>query len=189
MRIHTLAIIGIAALLPGCAATIPPVEATRFHLGQPIAPGPVRVEAPAGLEGAAYTAAVARALARLGFADAPAGAQPAYTAKVDFERLSREQARRSPVSIGIGGGSFGRSVGVGIGTSFGIGGGSREIVVTRLSVQLARTDGGTAVWEGRAQTQASVNAPAAQPGLAAEKLADALFSDFPGESGRTITVP
>ena len=32
-------------------------------------------------------------------------------------------------------------------------------------------------------------APAAQPSLAAAKLADALFKDFPGESGRTISVP
>jgi hypothetical protein len=45
------------------------------------------------------------------------------------------------------------------------------------------------VWEGRAETQAPANAPAAQPGLAADKLASALFKDFPGESGRTITVP
>ena len=48
---------------------------------------------------------------------------------------------------------------------------------------------GAVVWEGRAQTEAPGNAPAAQPGLAADKLARALFQDFPGESGRTITVP
>jgi hypothetical protein len=45
------------------------------------------------------------------------------------------------------------------------------------------------VWEGRAQTEAPNTAPAAQPGLAADKLARALFQDFPGESGRTITIP
>lgn len=45
------------------------------------------------------------------------------------------------------------------------------------------------VWDGTATTTARVNSPAAQPGLAAEKLADALFADFPGESGRTITIP
>ena len=52
-----------------------------------------------------------------------------------------------------------------------------------------RLSDGAVVWEGRAQTEAPGNAPSAQPGLAADKLARALFQDFPGESGRTITVP
>ena len=37
--------------------------------------------------------------------------------------------------------------------------------------------------------QPAEKAPAAQPSLAAAKLAEALFRGFPGESGRTITVP
>ena len=43
---------------------------------------------------------------------------------------------------------------------------------------------GLATWE-----PLTAKAPAAQPSLAAAKLADALFKDFPGESGRTISVP
>jgi Domain of unknown function (DUF4136) len=182
-------LISIALSLGGCAASIPPVEVTRFHLGSAIVPGPV---APAsvggGLERGSYDAAVARELARLGFA--AGGASARYTFSTEVTRDTREAlARRSPVSIGIGGGTGGYGGGVGAGVSFGLGGNrSRETVVTRLSVQLRERGGAGVVWEGRAETEAPSNAPAAQPGLAADKLAAALFKDFPGESGRTISV-
>jgi hypothetical protein len=58
-----------------------------------------------------------------------------------------------------------------------------------LSVRIARRDGGNVVWEGRASVEAKQGSPASQPGLAAAKLAEALFRDFPGESGTTIRVP
>ena len=48
---------------------------------------------------------------------------------------------------------------------------------------------GNTIWDGRAQTNARANSPAIQPGLAAQKLADALFVGFPGESGTTVTLP
>jgi hypothetical protein len=179
------------ALLPACAATIPPVEVTRFHLNQNLAPGGLETAAAPGLDGTSiefrtYAIAVGREMARLGFGQG----SPAYRAEIGFDRDTRERlARRSPVSIGIGGGSFGRNVGFGLGTSFGIGGSrSRDVVVTRLSVRLVRKSDQSTVWEGRAETEAPERAPAAQPGLAAEKLARALFAGFPGESGRTITV-
>jgi hypothetical protein len=43
------------------------------------------------------------------------------------------------------------------------------------------------IWEGRAQTQ-GVGVENAQPAQTAARLASALFKDFPGESGVTITV-
>ncbi len=179
----------IALSLGGCAASIPPVSVTRFHGGQQISPGPVQVNAEKSLEGLNYSNAASQELARLGFADAPAGATPAYTAKVGFSRTVRTQTKRSPVSVGIGGGTGGGGFGVGLGTSIGLGGGPREIIITQLSVQLIRTSDSKPVWEGRAETEAPAKAPASQPGLAAGKLARALFSAFPGESGKTITVP
>ena len=42
--------------------------------------------------------------------------------------------------------------------------------------------------EAVAATEARADSPMAQPAAAVEKLADALFRDFPGESGRTIRV-
>jgi hypothetical protein len=185
----------LPVVLAGCTATIPPVEVTRFHLGAPIPAGNVSIVPVAGgdsqaLEFRTYAAAVARELARLGYSEA-ATAQTPLIAEVEFSRGTRTDfARRSPVTIGIGGGSYGGGLGVGIGTSFGVGGNkSRETVITRLSVRMKTRVDGKPVWEGRAETQAPANAPAAQPGLAADKLATALFKDFPGRSGETITVP
>jgi Domain of unknown function (DUF4136) len=179
-----------AMTLAGCAASIPPVQVTRFHLGGQIAPAPVApIALNNSLERAAYDAAVARELARLGFA--AGGAEARYTFSTDVTRDTRAAApKRSPITIGVGGGTGGYGGGVGIGASFGLGGNkSSEIVVTRLSVQLRERSTKNVVWEGRAETEAGSGAPAAQPGLAADKLAIALFKDFPGESGRTITVP
>ncbi len=45
------------------------------------------------------------------------------------------------------------------------------------------------MWMGTAKMRVRQNSPAATSELAAKKLADALFSGFPGESGKTITVP
>jgi hypothetical protein len=177
--------------LSGCAASIPPVEVTRFHLGQQPASGPAVIEAAEGqnatnLEFGTYAAAVSRELIRLGY---PVEGKAAYRVVLGFERTERQVAKRSPVTIGIGGGSFGGGLGIGVGTSFGVGKSTSALMLTRLSVQMKRTSDGVVVWEGRAETEAPANAPAAQPGLAADKLARALFQGFPGESGRTITVP
>lgn len=180
--------------LGGCAASIPPVQVTRFHLGNQIARGPVALDpGMTSLEASTYRAAVSRELGRLGFVDAT-GNDTRYQASVGIENEVRDAPpRRSPVTIGIGGGSGGGYYGgggVGLGASFGLGGNkSRNAVFTRMSVQLRDRATRTVVWEGRAETIAPANAPAAQPGIAADKLARALFRDFPGESGRTISVP
>jgi Domain of unknown function (DUF4136) len=190
MRARNLAVFAAFSLVAGCTASLPPVEVTRFHLNKELAAGPVRIEGDSSLESAAYVAATAQAMAKAGFSDAEAlKAQPVYIAKLTHSRLTREQAKRAPFSIGIGGGSFGRNVGVGVGTSIPIGGGMQQIIVTRLRIQMIRRDTQEAVWEGRAETEAPATAPASQPGLAAEKLANALFKDFPGVSGATIRVP
>ena len=179
-----------AIALGGCAANIPPVQVTRFHLQGDIVRGPIApVAASNSLERGTYDAAVARELARLGFA--PGDASARYTFSTEVMRDTRAAlARRSPVTIGIGGGTGGYGGGVGLGASFGLGGNrSGTVVVTLLSVQIRERGGNGVVWEGRAETEAPSNAAAAQPGLAADKLAAALFRDFPGESGRTISVP
>lgn len=193
MRIRRFLPVVTALLLPACTATIPPVEVTRFHVSSAIEPGTVKTGPITGQDGSTiefrtYALAVSRELGRLGFLE---GANPAYTAEIGYARESRERvAKSSPVTIGIGGGTFGSHVGVGLGTSFGVGGdNSKQIIISRLEVRIRRSADGTTMWEGRAQTEAPSNAPAAQPGLAADKLSRALFAGFPGESGKTITVP
>ncbi len=179
-----------ALALSGCAATVSPVQVTRFHLDQPIAPGTIALDGTVtGLEAGSYRAAVVAQLQRLGFKEGTES--PRYGVSVTSTRDERAAALRgSPVTIGIGGGTGGYGGGVGIGASFGLGGTkSRTDVITRLSVRLTDRATGATLWEGRAETTAPSTAPAAQPGLAAEKLAIALFKDFPGVSGRTISVP
>jgi Domain of unknown function (DUF4136) len=185
----------LACALGGCAATIPPVEVTRFHSGIAKTPAAVAIVPlgggdPQGLEFRVYAAAVAKQLTALGYSETTDAKSP-YITEVDYARGTRTDfAKRSPVTIGVGGGTGGGGFGIGLGTSFGLGGGgTRETVLTRLSVRIKNRSDGRVNWEGRAETAAPARAPAAQPGLAAEKLARALFKDFPGVSGSTITVP
>jgi len=182
-----------ALLLAGCATSIPPVEVTRFHEGAVARQGSVVVVpadsgAVASLEFRTVANAVAASLTRAGFAVRESG--PAdYEAVVAFARETYQPGERpSPVNVGVGGstGSYGSGVGVGIGIN--LSGRPKPIVATHMRVQLRRAGAQAVFWEGRAEMAAKSTAPAAQPGIAAGQLADALFRDFPGQSGETITV-
>lgn len=200
----------LLAVLPlaGCATggALPPTQVLRYHLGEPVDRGTVRVEAaampgqtaaPASIEATTYLAAVQAELLRNGYALAPAGTQPQLVASVSLNRQGRlAPPRRSPVQIGLGGGGFsggggwrgGSGVGLGGGLSFPIGGGgAREIVETELAVTIKRRVDQSPVWEGRAHSFSDPRRPDAAAGEAA-RLAGALFAGFPGESGRTIEV-
>lgn len=167
-----------------------PTEVTRFHLGQVNERGTVVVEpapgAPGGMEFGMYARAVEEELNRLGFAPVGGLGQSLYVAVVDVRSGTRESSGGgSPVSIGLGGGTGGFGSGVGGGVSFGLGGGRGGLVVgTQMSVQLKRRSDQTIVWEGRARGEASER----DSDALAQRLAFGLFRDFPGESGRTISV-
>jgi len=185
--------------LSGCATPMPPVEVTRFHVGAPVVQsGGFLVEPATGLEADSmefrtYAGAVSRELQRIGFTD-EAGLQTVapseYIVLVGFDRAVRPAgAARSPVSVGVGGstGSYGSGIGLGVGIN--LAGKPKDVISTELSVQIRRRADGEALWEGRASTMAKEGAPASQPGIAASKLAAALFKDYPGQSGETIQVP
>ncbi len=189
-----------ALLVSGCTAMTPPVDVTRFHNAQvaPIVPGSIRIQANVTDEGdsrsieyTTYSAALLHELQRIGFTEArdrPEGSE--YVARYTIERaILTAGGSRSPVSVGVGGstGSYGSGLGVGIGIN--LGGRPKDKIVTELAVRIARRSSGNVVWEGRASIEAKQGSPAAQPGLAAAKLAEALFRDFPGVSGTTIRVP
>ena len=198
---QTLATAAMASVaLSGCVAMTPPVDVTRFHNAQatPIEPGRIIIEANVAdesqsrsIEQASYRAALLRELQRLGFSEARAGdSHSDYVARYTVERSQiTAGGSRSPVSVGVGGstGSYGSGVGLGIGIN--LGGQPKDKIATELSVRIAKSGSNTVVWEGRASVEAKAGSPAAQPGLAAAKLAEALFRDFPGESGTTIRVP
>lgn len=190
----TMALTG-AALLAGCAAQVPPAEVTRFHLGQPIAQGEIAVEPrnpneASSLEFQSVATPIARELRARGFAIAPNLPRSELVAVVDLQQASRQIGlERSAFSIGLGGGSYGGGVGVGGGVSFPVGKKTVPMATrTDLFVQIKRRSDSTVIWEGRGRIEARDGTPYASTAAAVDKLATALFKDFPGESGRTITV-
>lgn len=197
MRVFTKAAAAFAMLaLAGCMTPMAPVEVTRFH--QPaaldrLARGTIAVEAapgmdPASLELDSYRTAVARELSRLGYTRAAEGSGD-QVALVRVERTVYRPGRRGgPVSVGVGGstGSYGSGVGLGIGLD--LSGGSSEQVATELGVMIRDRASGQTLWEGRASFTVQASAPLAQSQLGAAKMAEALFSDFPGNSGATVEV-
>ncbi len=199
MKITTIAArmltAGTALALAGCAAQMPDTRVTRFHLGQPIAPGSIVVEPrdptlAKDLEFQAYARSVQAELDRLGFKVSADLAKSELVAVTEVRRNWQPVgAPRAPLTIGLGGGSFGGGVGLGGSVNFPVGKPKQRMdVVTEINVQLKRRSEGTVIWEGRAQTAARDGTPAAAPEAAVHTLAAALFRDFPGQSGQTITV-
>lgn len=190
----SIALVAGAALLSGCTTNTSlrgPVDVTRFHLGSALdSRSSLVVEAANGAsanspEFMLYADGVRAELNQLGFVPARGDLDSAYIATVSFQNIARGAYRqRSPISIGVGGGSHGSGVGVGGGLSFGLGGKSRQLYTTELAVQLRRRSDGITIWEGRATSESA----GVQPDVTARRLAAALFKDFPGESGVTMTV-
>jgi hypothetical protein len=196
----SLGLAATALLVGGCTSTLRqgPVEVTRYHLGQPMERTTVTVEPMTGAnqvspEYQLYADAVAAELARTGYVRSTSDMASGFIAAVSVTRASRGSFREPPpFSIGLGGGSFsgGRRGGVGIGggTSIGIGGKTREVMGLELWVQLRRRADNSTIWEGRAVTETVSGVAGSDPRDAATRLAQALFKDFPGESGVTTTV-
>jgi hypothetical protein len=195
-----LAALSALTLVAGCATDdlVTGASVTRFHLGQQIARGPIAVESvdpgdSNSLEFAQISASIARELTRLGWTVVPNNASE-QVAMVSIVQQSREAAQHSGLSIGIGGGtgSYGHHGGgtaVGGGVTIPVGGhGANLVVGTQLSVRIQRRSDATVAWEGRALSEAHADTPLATRAGAADRLAEALFRDFPGESGRTIRV-
>jgi hypothetical protein len=192
---------GAALALAGCAAQMPESRVTRFHLGQPIAPGQIAVEPrdptlAQDLEFQAYARIVQSEFSRLGFSAATNLAKSELVAVTEIRRSWRPtgQTSGSSMSIGLGtssGGGWHGGTGVGLGgsISFPIGQQKEQMdVLTELSVRLKRRSDSTVIWEGRAESVARDGTPYANPEASVSRLAQALFQGFPGRSGEIITV-
>ncbi len=195
-KIHRLLPLLALASLSACVVPTGPVEVTRFNRaaeGVVYGSGSFSVEvagdsvAGQGLAASPYLAAVAREMQRVGYAGKVGSAD--VTAQVRASSVTIEPERRSPVSVGVGGstGSYGSGVGLGVGID--LSGGAKAQVETTLDVRIVRRADNLVIWEGKAVQSAKAGSPAAQPGIAASKLAAALFQGFPGVSGETIRVP
>ena len=193
-----IALLSLPLALAACTTGRPaePIEVTRFvapdtraQLGDTTmmvetAPGSTEL----GLALEPYKEAVARELAVFGYAEgARSSAKQIASVSVERTELNRN-GRSNPVSgtVGASTGTYGSGFGLGVGIN--LGGGSGETVVTRMSVFLRDKASGDVLWEGRARLVAPAKSPLAQSGPAAYALANALFTDFPGNSGETIEV-
>jgi hypothetical protein len=158
------------------------VDVARFHLGETVARARIAIEpfdkADANRpEFPAYAAAIGRQLSRLGWTVVPTTTGSEQIALIDLEQGSREAiAALSAARIGRG-----VSGGAPEGTS-------ANVTASLLEVAIRRRSDGTVFWEGRAVGEAPTGSAEAARTAAAERLAEALFRDFPGESGRTIRV-
>lgn len=148
------------------------VDVTRTHLGQQLARAQIAVE-PVNAADAnnpefdGFADAVERHLVRHGYAIAP-------------NRPASEQIARVTVTQGS-------RAALTTGWPSGLGQGSRagNVVATLLDVRIQRRSDGTVFWQGRAVSEAPAGTPRA---AVVERLAAALFREFPGDSGRTIRV-
>lgn len=189
---------GLAACtaLSGCVTPVGPVEVTRFHAPDisALGKGTIAVVPAPGTDGQSlewntYRAAVLRQLTLLGYSEAAAGMQSGQVAEVRLARATVQPERASgPVSVGVGGGtgSYGSGVGVGIGLNLSPKPAAQ--IETELGVMIRDRASNQSLWEGRASFSVSAKSPLADTGLAAPKIAAALFQGFPGVSGETIEV-
>ena len=184
------------ALLTACVVPTGPVEVTRFNRaaeGVPYGAGSFAVAlvgesaSDSTLSGSPYLAAVAREMQRIGYRDIEGDAD--VVAETRFGATMIRADRRAPISVGVGGstGSYGSGLGIGLGIN--LSGGSAAQLQTTLAVRIVRRSDRVVIWEGTAVQLAKAGSPAAQPSIAASKLAESLFKDFPGVSGATIRVP
>jgi len=194
---HILAAAGLALTASACVSPVGPVEVTRFHAPETVSQlgsGTVAIiagpnEDPDSLEFRTYAAAVSRQLRATGYTIVTDPAAADYRALVSFDRFTRDEAgKRSPVSVGVGGstGSYGSGLGIGIGIN--LSGAPKPMVISELFVALKTSGDIQNLWEGRAISEAKQGSPNAETALSAQKLAESLFVDFPGESGETIEV-
>lgn len=194
------AILLTAALMVTGCATAPasfPTEVTRYRADE-VGRGTIALMPDEGIDNGpeyqVYALAVGDALTKQGYTLVPDGSKSVYVARIGFHTEARPVRERSPFSIGLGGGTWsgnrdGGGVGLGGGVSFPIGRGrDREDALSMLSVKINQRQGDLGVWEGRAQSRAIGVVGNAVADKLAPKLAAALFTGFPGESGRTIEV-
>jgi hypothetical protein len=185
-----------ATTLAACStpAWVSPVEVTRFVGSAPaqLGTGTISISsssmlADASVEYGLYRDALAAELAALGYRVIDGQAAQVATLSVD-ERVVPAGQRRGPVSVGGGAGvgSYGSSVGLGLGIDLTPPPADR--VEREVAVTIRPAAGGQNLWEGRATYAATVNHELAQPAAAATRSMDALFANFPGNSGETVEV-
>ncbi len=185
-----------ALLLAACAGTTPQANVVSFHGTQPMSRGTIALvpQNPADADTLSFRVhadSVAAELRRNGYTVVSGPAQAQYVAIIGIEQQARAAApRQSGLTIGVGGGFSSGNVGIGSSVQVPVGGQQQSggLIATTLTVRINSTSGGAPVWEGRATKEAPAGTPAADTSSAVPLLATALFSDFPGPSGKMRSV-
>ena len=174
----------VAGLVAGCASTPPAVTSMQdpqVDIGAFDTFGWVANDAngqPLSIVDSEVRAAITAGLKRKGYQEAAAGARPDLLLK--YETGKAEVTKGSPVSFGVGIGSFGGSGGVGVGTSSG---GSRTVTEGMLILSVVDTERNAEVWNGRVSRELGKNGT---PNAALVREAvDELLRDFPAHDGRS----
>ena len=192
------------ALLAGCATEMGGGGA-RAGLGHPLPSRPAgrarrrsrssrsTRPTPTASNSGQIAAAVERELARLGWTVVPTH-RPVRAGRrgpTSSRAAARPQRSGLSIGIGVGGGSYGRGGGVGggVGATIPVGGGRRRSSAPCSSVRIQRrSDAHRRLGGPGARSRRAAAARWRGRAAAVDRLAAALFRDFPGESGRTIRV-
>lgn len=182
------------ALLSSCTSSVKN-NVTRFHQLPP--PNGASIEVIAmdpqlqqSIEFGTYANMIGQKLGVFGYSP-PQNNTSLYVAEITYEIQPLRGAiieGRSPVTIGVGVGSGGgyrggTSMGVGISSGFG-GSGARMEYISLLSLNIIRLSDGTRLYEGRVEGRSKDN----NLSNVMPFMIDALFQDFPGESGASNMV-
>jgi len=137
-----------------------------------------------------FKAAIARELVQLGYTEANSE-KAIFVAQVSVESSHTGGNGRSNGPVSVGGsastGSYGSGVALGVSVNLD-GGGSRNRVGRELRVMIRNSRTAQTIWEGRARFAVSTSSELAAPGRSATILAQALFSEYPGNNGETVEV-
>ncbi len=179
-------------ILAACSRSVES-NVTRFH--QLPTPSGETIEVIAmdptlqqSIEFGTYAQLIGKKLGDVGYAP-PQGNRSKLIAEIGYSLIPLQDAiieNRSPVSVGVGIGSGSRrgtSVGVGVSTGFGSSSSSAQYI-GHLSMNIVDLTTGTRLYEGHAESiSRDQNLAQIMP-----FLIDALFKDFPGESGTSNKV-
>ncbi len=190
-----LVAIAVAVLLAACGPRLVQTDVTRFTaVPSGPAPGTVTIvptpDQRGSLEFQSYAEMVAQELSRQGFQPVPADAMPPadYTVRLDWgvgEPVT--EIRSAPGTVFGGTSVFGSRTGFGLGVGIPLGYDTRIDSTTAypkwLQVRML-TAQGESVFEGRGVTDAL--GASVQPAM--PYLIEAVFTNFPGQSGTTERV-
>lgn len=193
--VRSLGLLCISLLLAACASPFK-ADVVRFHqmngtaLGGTVLVRPEDEKRAESLEFNRYADLVGGALAQQGFAPPVAEQAPDYVARIEWDALPASGLKDNDgnsvgVGVGVGVSDGGHSgAGVGVSAGFSLSGDEPTAYIRRLTLIMTHTADNVRVFEGRAVSRGETS----DMMEIMPYLVEALFKDFPGASGETISV-